>query len=106
MAPDWVSPTEGNGTDLPRAVLHIALLAPNKEAERFLRGYVRVVKPPLWDGKVMIHVIPINEKKNDVDIKLAQAMIDLGLLDSKDLQIGPPDDFTIGYPSGLKEGQS
>lgn len=107
MAPDWRSPTEDNGAAAPRADLHIALLAPNREAERFLRGYIRVVKPPLWHGgKILLHVIPINEKKNDVDIKVALAMVDLGLLDAKDLQIGPPDELTIGYPTGLTEDQA
>ena len=103
MAPEWVSPTEGNGSDAPRADLHIALVAPNKEIAGQLNT-VRVIKPPLWKGgKVYLHVLIAD--KAMVDLKVAQAMVDNGLLDSRDLQIGPPDGLTAGYPSGLKEGQ-
>lgn len=104
MAPDWVSPTEGNGTDAPRADLHVALVAPNAEVAKQLRD-IRVIRPPLWHGgRILLHVLTA-KKGLGVDLTVAQAMVDLGLLDSKDLDIGPPDEITEGYPTALKAGQ-
>lgn len=106
MAPDWRSPTEDNGTAAPRAELHIALLAPNREAMTYLRNNIRVVKPPLWHGgRIYLHVVPLDKKTHSVDIKVAQAVVDLGWLDAKDLEIGPPEEITLGYPTGLTEDQ-
>ena len=99
MAPDWVSPTEGNGSDAPRAELHIALIAPNAEVAKQLRT-VRVVKPPLWKGgKILLHVLTPN--RLGIDLSVAQALVDLGLVDSKDVTIEAPDGIELGYPSGL-----
>lgn len=107
MAPDWRSPTEDNGAAAPRADLHIALLAPDKEALKYLRNNIRVVKPPLWHGgRIYLHVIPLDKKTHNVDMKVALAAADLGMVDARDLEIGPPEDLTLGYPSGLTEDQT
>lgn len=104
MAPDWVSPTEGNGSDAPRADLHIALIAPNNETAKLLRD-VRIVKPPLWKGgKIWLHILT-PKKGLGIDLSVAQAMVDLGLIDARDIDIAAPDAITEGYPSGLKENQ-
>ena len=104
LAPEWVSPTEHNGTATPRAVLHVALIAPNvAEAER-IKGRLRVITPPLWrGGKVYLHIIPEDQLQGsgDLDIRIRQALVDLGFADSTDVGIGPPEETTIGYPSGV-----
>ena len=99
MAPDWRSPTEHNGTAVPRAELHIALIADSDKARRLLDRQVRVIKPPYWDGEIHLHVIT-NPGITDDDVFIAQAMVDLGWADSRDVKIGPPDSLTDGYPSG------
>lgn len=102
VAPDWKSPTEGNGSTTPRADLHIALVAPNPKTAHFLRDRIRIVRPPLWHGgKVYLHIIPEDQRsEDDIDILLAQTLADLGLADAADMHIGPPDGVTLGYPSG------
>lgn len=102
MAPDWSSPTEGNGADLPRAELHIALITPDAETASALQHRLRVVKPPLWQGKVHLHLIPAPPDGWPVDPYIAQAMVDLGLIDSTDVGLAELDSVTIGYPAGAK----
>lgn len=105
VAPDWTSPTEDNGVSAPRAELHIALLVPDRATADLLRNRVRVVRPPLWHGgKIYLHIIPEDQRRRyaDMDFKILQAIVDLGWLDASDLDIGPPDQTTIGYPTGVK----
>lgn len=101
VAPDWASPTEGNGAGCPPGDLHVALIAPDRAAAAQLRR-VRVIKPPLWrDGRVFLHVIVDTDRTRhrDVDLRVLQAVVDLGWADAADLDIGPPADLTLGYPS-------
>lgn len=103
IPPDWRGPTEGNGDGLPPADLHIALLAPDRDTAEKLRGRVRIIRPPLWKGgRIFLHVIPETQRKKyrEVDMNILLAMVDLGMIDSADAEIAPPDDLTIGYPSG------
>lgn len=103
LAPNWRSPTEDNGLSAPRADLHIALIAPDADTAKQLRK-VRVVKPPLWQGgKIFLHVITERKGWGMDDYKIMQAVADLGWADARDLQIGPPDAVTNGYPSGSTE---
>lgn len=102
MAPDWSSPTDSNGSGLARADLHIALVAGNPE-EAALLARVKVIQPPLWDGKVHLHVIVNEHNFSEDDIHILQAMVDLGWADSRDVHIGPPAGLTLGYPSGTDE---
>ena len=107
VAPDWQSPTLDNGLAAPPGDLHVAIVVPDAATAALLRGNVRVVKPPLWkDGHIYLHVIVSDDRHGaaGIDIRLAQAMADLGLLDAADLGIGPPDGITQGYPSGLTPG--
>ncbi len=93
LAPDWNSPTEGNGSATPRGELLVALLAPDAATAAIWRQRARVVTPPLWKGgKVTLHVI-VSESTGDPQILLA--MVDLGLIDSTDAGL-------IGYPSGVE----
>lgn len=92
VAPDWVGPTEGNGSDTPRADLHVALLAPDHTTANLWRPRARVVTPPLWAGKVHLHVVVMDVIHGDPEVLLA--MVDLGLIDSVDAGL-------VGYPSGL-----
>lgn len=100
VAPDWNSPTIDNGVAEPRGILHIALVIPDAQAFNTLAKRVYVVKPPLWKGEVRLHAIP-EPGKNDADITLyiKLALIDLGLIDSKDVQIDRAS-IELGYPSG------
>lgn len=102
LAPDWSSPTEGNGLDTPRDVLHIALLARNEaDAERLKT--ITIIKPPLWKGgEIKVHVIVSKDMTRD-DILIRQTLVDMGWADSRDLDIGPPAERTLGYPSGASE---
>jgi hypothetical protein len=102
MASDWIGPTEGNGTGLAPADLHIAILAPDRKTADSLKGRVRIIRPPLWQGgRIFLHVIPEDQRKRlkGVDMTILLAMVDLGMIDSADAEIGPPDDLTVGYPS-------
>lgn len=99
LAPDWVSPTEGNGAGLPRADLHIALVVRSAEELTGLANRIKVVQPPLFNGKVHLHFV-INHDANTDDVMVRQAMVDLGWADARDLDIGPPASITEGYPSG------
>ena len=94
VAPDWNGPTENNGATEPRGELHIALLAPDDATAAAWRTQARVITPALWKGgKVALHVITFDQ--NAGDPALLMALVDLGLLDSKDAGF-------VGYPSGLK----
>ena len=94
MAPDWSSPTDGNGAATPRAELHVALVAPDATTAAIWRQSARVIVPPLWKGgKVTLHVIHIDSTE-DIDTALRLALVDLGFLDAKDVGL-------IGYPSGV-----
>lgn len=106
LAPDWISPTEDNGLSAPRAELHIALTCDGPDAERILKNGVRVIKPPLWHGgKIYTHIIRTDKLKKSLsmDIQILQAVADLGWLDAVDLEIGPPEAMTDGYPSGVAQ---
>lgn len=95
VAPDWTSPTEGNGVDTPRDELHIALIARNDAAAEALEA-IYVIKPPLWKGgKVELHVIRADKRSQD-NLTIRQALADLGLADSRELEILP-------YPSGVPD---
>jgi hypothetical protein len=95
MAPHWQGPTEHNGLHTPRAELHVALVAPDRETADLWRRLARVVTPPFWKGgKVRLYVIHA-EKAKDIDTTVALAMVDLGILDSADVGL-------VGYPSGLE----
>lgn len=92
VAPDWTSPTEGNGTAQPRATLHVALLAPDTATAALWTRQARVITPPLWKGgSVELHVVVLDGDHGDP--RLLQALIDLGLIDSTDAGF-------VGYPSG------
>lgn len=96
VAPDRLGPTEGNGVAVPREVLHVALVAPDRKTAAIWRGLARVVTPPLWKGgQVQLHVIT-KEEGNTVDTTVLLAMVDLGLISSKTAGI-------IGYPSETPE---
>jgi len=101
LAPDWVSPTEGNGSGLPRADLHIALIAGSPEDFAILKR-VRVIQPPLWPGKIHLHILHSTEFSDD-DLLIRQTVVDLGWADARDVAIGPPASITEGYPSGTQE---
>lgn len=94
MAPDWSSPTEDNGVGVPRGVLSIALVAPDHDTAVLWRRLARVVKPPLWKGGTVNLYIVTQNPAMPIDAQVAQAMVDLGLVDSVDVGL-------IGYPSGL-----
>ena len=103
VAPDRHGPTEDNGLTAPRAELHIALIAPNRETAELIRGHIRIVKPPLWHGgKIYLHVITEDRRSKTIgiDARVLQAVVDLGFADARDVEIAEPDEFTIGYPSG------
>lgn len=99
VASDRSSSTLDNGLATPRAELHIALLAADRETADLLRERVRVVKPPYWDGKVHLHIIreDLRGAKANVDFAVVQAVIDLGWGKSTDFNVGPPDDTSEGY---------
>jgi hypothetical protein len=99
LAPDWISPTEGNGAGLPRTDLHIALVTTSEDEYDYYSSKLRVAKPPLWPGKVHLHIIMGKDTQSD-DLMIQQALVDLGWADSRDLEIGPPASVTEGYPSG------
>jgi hypothetical protein len=99
LAPNWISPTEGNGTGLPRTDLHIALVTTSEDEYDYYSSKLRVAKPPLWPGKVHLHIIMGKDTQSD-DLMIQQALVDLGWADSRDLEIGPPASVTEGYPSG------
>lgn len=101
MAPNWVSPTENNGAGVPHADLHVALLARTPE-QALLAHDLRIITPPLWGGRVLLHIIVSHDMTVD-DLTIKQAMADLGWADSRDLDIGPPASITEGYPSGTDE---
>jgi hypothetical protein len=97
LAPNWSNPTEGNGTGLPRDILHIALIAPSAAAAEIYRRDARLIQPPLWKGKVQLHIVTIDpDKSHDIDPLVLQAMVDLGFADSTDIGL-------IGYPEGHSE---
>jgi hypothetical protein len=102
VAPNRPGPTEGNGLDSPRADLHIALIVPDRKTADLLRNKVRIVRPPLWKGKLFLHLIPQDQrhKYRDIDMTTLLALIDTGLIDAKTAEIAAPDEITIGYPSG------
>lgn len=92
MAPDWISPTEDNGVSLPRDDMHIALVAPDPETAEIWRRQARLIRPPLWKGRVHLHIVTIDTtKSHDLDPLVLQAMVDLGFADSADIGL-------IGYP--------
>lgn len=96
MASHRVSSTEGNGTGLPRADLHIALLAPDEATAKLIER-VKIVRPPYWQGKVHLHVVVSADMTVD-DVMILQAAADLGWGTSKSI-IAPPTQLTIGYPA-------
>lgn len=100
LAPDRRGPTEDNGLAVPPAHLHIALVVPDAATARRLTDSVRIVKPPLWNGKVNLHIIDQSRRKTyrDLDITVLQAMVDLGLITAGEAEIGPPESVTEGYP--------
>jgi hypothetical protein len=94
VAPDWQSPTEGNGLAQPRATLHVALLAPDPTTATLWQRQARIITPPLWKGgKVELHIVVVNEETQRADPKLLQTLTDLGLIDATDAGF-------VGYPSG------
>lgn len=93
LAPDWSPATEDNGADTPRGELHVALLAPDAATAAAWRARARVITPPLWKGgNVRLHVVTFDPGLGDP--RLLLALVDLGLLDSKDAGL-------VGYPSSL-----
>jgi hypothetical protein len=102
VAPDWVSPTEDNGLAIPRDTLHVIVLAHNEAARALLANNLRVVTPPLWKGgEVQLHIVTSHNLNTD-DIRIRQTLVDLGLVDSYDVDIAVPT-TTDGYPSGDTE---
>lgn len=104
MAPEWRSPTEDNGLGVPRADLHVALVVPDRATYDLIRAKAFLVRPVGWEGHVYLHTILESRKTkySDVPMKLLTLMSDLGLMDSKDLEISPLD-MDLGYPSGDPE---
>lgn len=102
MAPNRPNPTQDNGSTLPRTDLHIALILPDRATAQQLKNKIRVVKPPLWPGKVYLHFIPEDQRYRyrSLDTRTLIALVDTGLVDAKDVDIGPPAHITLGYPSG------
>ena len=93
LAPDWVPPTEDNGADTPRGELHVALVAPDAATAASWRTRARLITPPLWKGgRTQLHVVHFDLELGDP--RLLIALVDLGLIDSKDAGM-------VGYPSGL-----
>ena len=95
VAPVRISSTLDNGAGVPRIDLHIALLARTEEQAKLAEG-MKVVTPPLWKGKVHLHVIVSPELTTD-DIVIAQAAADFGwgvMIDILQPQV------SRGYPAG------
>jgi hypothetical protein len=97
VAPVRVSTTTDNGAGLPRADLHIALLARTEEQGERLTKDIHVVTPPLWKGEVHLHVIVSPDMTTD-ELKIAQVVADLGW--GVMVDIAPPTSITRGYPAG------
>jgi len=98
VAPHRVSTTEGNGAGLPRADLHIALLARTDHEQELFRR-IRVIQPPLWPGRVHLHII-FNKDLTEDDVLIAQTVADLGW---GVIDILTPESVTEGYPSETKK---
>lgn len=100
MAPDRRGPTEGNGTDVPRGTLHVALVIPHRRWFEHLKDTVHIVQPPYWGGEVALHMIPsADTPMNSVDWQIRQALIDSGLADPDQVEFATPREITLGWPT-------
>jgi hypothetical protein len=99
MVPDRLGPTEGNGLDIPHGTLHIALLTSDLRLyEQAKKGFF-IIKPPLWEGEVKLHVLLKNPKLSAEDYALKLAAVDLGLVDPSVAQLNDGQQIDIGWPT-------
>lgn len=96
VAPDRLGDPVYNGSDLPPADLHIALLVPDRKTYDIVKRRVHVIKPPYWPGRVHLHAI-VNKDLTPDDAQILQAVVDLGWATSDMTEIGPPAQLALGY---------
>jgi hypothetical protein len=100
LASNRRNPTEGNGSGLAREELHIALIAPEGTVLDVFARHARLIRPPLWEGKVFLHVIPEGKVKNDPAI--LQYLIDSGDISAESagmsVEVVP---VSAGYPASV-----
>lgn len=99
MVADRPEPTQARGRSVPRADLHIALVAPDERVYRLLRDRVAVIAPPYWTGTVQLHVVIADPKSRwaNVDWRLRQALVDSGLASPDEVEMLAPDQLHLGY---------
>lgn len=96
---DGANAPQSRGREVPRAELHIALIAPDERVYRLLRSRVAVIKPPYWDGTVHLHVVidDPHSRWANVDWTLRQALADCGLASPHDVDLMPSEQLHLGY---------
>ena len=79
-------------------VLQLALVADDIRAYDFLRKHVYLIKPPLWDGIVNLHILVKNPKDNDPDaMVLRLAAVQLGLVDPVVARLHDHEQVRLGW---------
>jgi hypothetical protein len=99
LVPDRVGPTEGNGLNCPRGTLHIALVTSDLKFYDQIKNSTFVIKPPLWDGEVNLHVLLKHPKMTAEDYVLRLATVDLGLVDPSVAQLSDGQQIDLGWPT-------
>lgn len=99
LVPDRVGATEGNGIGIPCATLHIALLVSNLRTYDEIKDNTFLIKPPLWDGEVKLHVLLKHPKMKAEDYVLRLAAVDLGLVSPSVAQLNDGQQLNIGWPT-------
>ena len=81
------------------AVLHLLIVVPDVRLFQLLKTKMRIVQPPYFPAKVELHVI-VEDKKDplkDLDWRIRQAAVELGLQTAEDMNLTHPDQVTLGW---------
>jgi hypothetical protein len=88
-----------DGQSTTNTVLHVAIVVPTIGDWNRLKGKVRIVQPPYWQGQVHVHVLLDNPKHplQEGDLMVLQAAYELGWGAHGDLIVTAPDAVTLGF---------
>ncbi len=81
-------------------VLHVVLVVPDIRLYTLLKNKAFLVQPPYANTKVHLHVM-VNDKSdpmNEVDWRLRQGLVELGLTTAETVHFTYPDQVSLGWP--------